>query len=96
MKWFFRHEVHIGTSEFRCTNHAFAYVEWLSSHDKHDKYLPFTIVSCTTVDTENCSNFIPVARIAACCAIIRKMRIVFDYGEDCVTVAVPLAEGLHL
>ena len=73
-----------------CKRNLIARVNWLEEHPRRDEYIPSVIVTCTLVDTENCSSFIPVSRIAARCAIIPKITVTFDYGEDSVCVCVPL------
>ena len=52
------------------------------------------IICCTVPDTENCSSFIPVSRIAAHCAIIPKAKVNFDCGDDSVCICVPLINGI--
>ena len=71
-----------------------ARVKWLQDHPKRDQYIPSIIVCSTIPDTENCSVFIPVSRIAARCAIIPTVQVNFDYGVDSVALCVPLINGI--
>ena len=71
-----------------------ARVNWFQDHPKRDQYIPSVIVCSTVEDVENCSCFIPVSRIAARCALISKVKVKFEYGEDYICVCVPLINGI--
>ena len=92
---FFRHDVHVRSgSTVTCKRNLLARVNWFENHPRQHQYIPSLMVTCTLYDRENCSNFIPVSRIAARCAIVPKMNVKFDYGEDSVCVCVPLYNGI--
>ena len=86
-------QVEVG-SAIVCKKNLLARVDWLEYHPKQDQYIATVMVTSTLPDTQNSSNFIPVARIAARCALISKIAINFDYGEDNVCICVPLIKGI--
>lgn len=91
----FCHDVHVRVGcTTTCRRNILARVNWLEEHPRRNEYIPTILVTCTLVDTENCSSFIPVSRIAARCAITAKVDVNFDYGEDSVCLCVPLINGV--
>jgi hypothetical protein len=91
----FCHDVHVRVGCITtCRRNLLARVNWLEEHPRQNEYIPTILVTCTLVDTENCSSFIPVSRIAARCAITTEINVKFDYGEDNVHLCVPLVNGV--
>ena len=52
-----------------------------------------SFVSARTYARESCISFIPVARIAKCCAIA-ETNVTFDYGENSVNFCTPLLKNV--
>jgi hypothetical protein len=77
------------------TDHLFAKVAWYGKHPREDHF-PYPIRVVTTLfDTEGTASFIPVSRIASRCAVSNNQYIMFDYGEDCVSVVCPLIKHTY-
>lgn len=77
------------------TDHLFAKVAWYGKHPREDHF-PYPIRVVTTLfDTEGAASFIPVSRIASRCAVSNNQYIMFDYGEDCVSVVCPLIKHTY-
>ena len=92
---FMCHNIHVEDGlTTTCKKHFLAKVNWLQEHPKRDQYVPGVLVCCTQPELDNCSSFIPISRIAARCALIPKVNVHFDYGEDSVCVCVPLVNGI--
>ena len=75
---FFKHELHVidtGSNHEMCKNILLARVTWFQNHPRRDQYIPTVIVCSTLPDTESCASFIPVSRIAARCAIVKKITV---------------------
>ena len=94
VSFFFWHvKLKLYGSPEKTENLLMAHVEWKEEHPYRNKYGPTLIISATTYAPQSCATFIPVARIAGHCAVADE-SVIFDYGEEKVTVSVSLLKQI--
>ena len=105
IQFFFLHTPHIkkdtaantamiSDSELVKKQHIFAKVFWLSDHPrKLVEYKNGILMAATIFDSTSSAEFIPVSRIISRVATVN-CTVKLDYGEDKVTIAVPLKRPL--
>ena len=89
VQFFIRHQVtiEIGGSRHSVTT-LLAQIMWFEEHPRRDHFHSSIVVCGTLFQAMSNSSFIPVLRIMGRCTTVQT-RYRFDYGEDCVTIAIP-------
>ena len=87
--YFIRHTIRmpISSTESKKIPHLFARVSWYKPHPRENWFHHRTQVVSTDFNASGPATFLPVARIRCQCALINK-TVKFDYGEDCVNIAI--------
>ena len=86
---FIRHQITfdgVGSSSSMVT--MLARIKWFENHPRRDHFYRSVIVCGTMFCAESSSTFIPVSRIMGRCTTL-KTRYHFDYGQDCIMIAIP-------
>ena len=65
-----------------------AHIKWYEEHPRRNHFHHSIIVCGTLFCPMSNASFIPVSRIMGRCTTL-KTRYQFDYGQDCITIAVP-------
>ena len=89
VKSFICHQVSFEHEEgVKTINTLLAFVQWYEQHPRRNHFHHSTIVCGTLFRTISNANFIPVSRIMGHCTTLTT-RYQYDYGQDCIIIAVP-------
>ena len=85
---FIRHAVRFPSSfGSKKVSHLFARVHWFASHSHENWFSHRSLILSPTLTENGPATFLPVSRIRCRCAITEK-KVVFDYGEEKVIIAI--------
>ena len=89
VKSFICHQVSFEHDEgVKTINALLAFVQWYKQHPRRNHFHHSIIVCRTLFRTISNASFIPVSRIMGRCTTL-KTRYQFDFGQDCIIIAVP-------
>lgn len=86
---FVKHQITLETAgSTQSIDTLLARIKWFENHPRRDHFHRSIIVCGTLFCGNSSATFIPVSRIMGRCTIL-KTRYQFDYGQDCITIAIP-------
>ena len=85
---FIQHKVALETGDAIDT--LLSRIKWFENHPRRNHFHQSVIVCGTLFFADSSATYIPVARMMGRCTIL-KTCYQFDYGQDCVTIAIPSA-----